>query len=155
MLIVVYVIQIELCADGQLSYLLFSSMKPFAKVSPTRIKRYATPAIFPGEEVARIKAYSKKEDTCPMTPLIHLLAGILTLATAGSRLDSTSSPRAALAGRTTARSWSQVVREIIKKSSCRDSKKNRQGMWDLTRLQPPHWPMITPSSLKVLSSLLC
>lgn len=68
-------------------------------------------AIFPREEVARIKAYTKRVGKVPMTPLIPLLGGTLTPATTGSHLNSPSSSKAALAGGTTAQPWSQVARE--------------------------------------------
>lgn len=59
----------------------------------------------------------KRVEKGPMTPVIPLLGGTLTPAPTGSHLNSPSSSRAALAEGTTARPWSQVVREGVTKAA--------------------------------------
>lgn len=115
--IVAHVIKIELRADSNVSHIAFGLIKPFAKVSPTQIKRYIPTTIFHGEEVARIKAYMKREEKGSMTPLYPCLEKPLTPATMGSHLNSPSSSRAALAGGTTARPWSQIFKKGVNKAA--------------------------------------
>ncbi len=115
--IIAHVIKVELRADSKVSHIPFGLIKPFAKVSPTQIKRYIPTAIFQGGEVARIKAYMKRGEKGPMTPLIPVLGKTLTPATMGSHLNSPSSSRAALAGGTTARPWSQIFKKGVNKAT--------------------------------------
>lgn len=109
------------------------------------MKSFVPREIFPGAEVARIKAYMKREKIRPRNPLISLIGGTMTpgtpkicslLSPASATPPGSSSvihehspsiPQAALARGMTARPWNQVAREAAEKEATEKATSETQG----------------------------
>lgn len=82
----------------------------------------------------------KSREKVPMSPPILLLGGTLTPATTGSHLNSPSSSKAALAGGTTARLWSQVAKEGLNKAAADKAVTDKTTAETERRTYEEEWP---------------
>lgn len=82
----------------------------------------------------------KSREKVPMSLPTLLLGGTLTPATTGSHLNSPSSSKAALAGGTTARLWSQVAKEGLNKTAADKAVTDKTTADTERRTYEEEWP---------------